>query len=496
MGNVLRAVALLSAASGLAVAEVPQTAADRALSAADLRGSWAGTVSHKGESSPFALELDPGEDGKVLTKLSIPAIHLHQVALGRLALEINGNEVRVGTFTFAFDRAVGTLSGPVPESLAPVYKLPVVLHRADKIEAPRRPEPNAAAATPVWTVDLGAALWAGTSAADGTVFAGAEDGQLHALDARTGERRWAFRAGGAIRTRAVVANGIAYVQADDGLLYAVSAATGEERFRVRVATTPVVRKPFSDPTSRYDRFGSDVTPAGGKLYLGSHDGRLLCIDPNRGTLVWEFTSGDAILAAPAVAAGRVLFGSYDGRVYAVDAATGRLLWKHDTGKPVVSTPAVVGDLVVVGSRSYDLLALDAATGAVSWQRYIWFSWVESSAIVRDGTVYVGSSDAAAVFAVDAAGGRSVWTADVWGWAWGQPAVTEERVFIGTAGQRGYPAPHRGAAMALDRATGRALWQFVLEPKDAGTYGFTGSPAVAEGLVFFAGLDGRVHAFRQ
>lgn len=481
-------------AVSLTAAGLPPTPA--ALTPSELKGLWTGVASHRGETTPIALELEPGDDGKVLTTLSLPAIHLMSVPLGRLPLAIDGTKVQVGSFALAFDRAGGVLRGTVPESLAPVYALPFELRRADALAADRRRPPDAPVATPVWTYEAGAPLWPGATAGQGLVVAGGDDGRLHALDARTGRRRWVFQAGGAIRTRATVAGDTGYLQADDGLLYALNAVTGEERWRVRVVAAPVVRKPFSDPASRYDRYGSDVTVAGGRLYVGTHDGRLLCLDPRDGARVWEFASGDAVLAAPAVAGGRVFFGSFDGHVYALDAGSGRLLWKHDTHKPVVSSPAVANDRVVVGSRSYDLLGLEAATGSVAWQRYVWFSWVESSPAVRDGVAYVGSSDAALVLAVDAATGRVVWQADVWGWAWGQPTVTEQRVYIGTAGQRGYPAPHRGAALALDRTTGRVVWQHVVGPSGDDTYGFTGSPATAEGLVFFTGLDGKVYAFGE
>lgn len=481
-------------AFSLAAAGLPPTPA--ALTPSELRGLWSGMVSHRGETSPIALELEPGDDGKVATNLSLPAIHLRSVALGRLPLAIDGTKVQLGSFALVYDRAGGVLRGTVPESLAPVYALPFELRRVDALDADRRRPPEAPTATPVWTYEAGAPLWAGATVHQGLVLAGGDDGRLHALEAGTGRSRWVFRAGGAIRTRAVAAGDTAYLQADDGLLYALNAATGEERWRVRVVAAPVVRKPFSDPTSRYDRYGSDVTVAGGKLYVGTHDGRLLCLDPSDGRRVWQFASGDAVLAAPALTGGRVFFGSFDGHVYALEAASGRLVWKHDTGKPVVSTPAVAGNRVVVGSRSYDLLGLEAATGSAAWQRYVWFSWIESSPAVRDGVAYVGSSDAALVLAVDAATGRVVWQADVWGWAWGQPAVTERRVYIGTAGQRGYPAPHRGSALALDRATGRPVWQHVVEPSGDDTYGFTGSPAAAEGLAIFTGLDGKVYAFGE
>ncbi|HSD67111.1 MAG TPA: PQQ-binding-like beta-propeller repeat protein, partial [Vicinamibacteria bacterium] len=309
-------------------------------------------------------------------------------------------------------------------------------------------------------------------------------------------KKWSFRAGGPIRTRPTAAGGTLYFQADDGYLYALAAASGQERWRVRVVEKPIERLPFDNPKSRYDRFGSDVAVAGGRLYLGTHDGRVLALDPERGEKAWEFASGDSVLGAPAVDAGRVFFGSFDGSVYALDAASGKVMWKRDTRGAVVSTPAVAGDRLVVGNRSYDLLGLEAQTGEPAWTRYIWFSWVESSPAVRDGVAYVGSSDAAAVYAVDVRTGERRWKTDVFGWAWGQPAVTDARVYAGTASQKDYLAGHKGLVVAMDRATGRAVWHYAADPAPLGPYGFPGSPAVGEGMVFVTGLDGKVYAFGQ
>jgi outer membrane protein assembly factor BamB len=466
------------------------------LTAADLAGAWAGSMSHDGEDQPLGLELEAEAEGKVLVKLSIPAVRLASQPIGSAPLQIQGNEVRLGPLTFTYDGKAGTLSGVMPEVFVPVYRVPFALHRVARIDFPPRPEPRAPVVRPAWTFETGAALWAGATFAEGVVYAGGEDGGLHALDARTGRQRWSFRAGGPIRTRATVDGGEVYFQSDDGFLYKVSAASGEERFRVRVVEKPIERLPFDNPKSRFDRFGSDVTVAGGRLYLGTHDGRVIALEPVHGGRVWEFASGDSVLAALAVDSGRVYFGSYDHFVYALDAATGRLLWKRDTQGAVVSTPAVAGDRVVVGNRCYDLLALDARGGDVDWKRYIWSSWVESSATIRDGVAYVGSSDAASVFAFDVRTGRRLWDADVYGWAWGQPAVTNGRVYAGTASQVGYLAAHRAGIMALDRASGRPVWRYAVEPGKAGAFGFPGSAAVGMGLVFVTGLDGRVYAFPQ
>jgi len=152
----------------------------QALTANELKGLWVGSVSHQGESSPLALDLEPGDDGTASVRLSIPVIHLHQVSLGQLPLVIEGNQVRVGPFALALDRAAGTLRGMVPEHLAPVHELPFTLRRAERYEQPLRPRPTAPVATPVWSYEVGAPLWAGPTVADG-------------LRARWGRRRSAPR---------------------------------------------------------------------------------------------------------------------------------------------------------------------------------------------------------------------------------------------------------------------------------------------------------------
>jgi outer membrane protein assembly factor BamB len=484
-------LALLIASAASPLAQEPPTTT---IAGSEIVGAWEGMLTHEGETQPIGLELEDGGEGKIVLKATIPVVHLAHVPLAKAVPAIQGSEVQLGPFTLTYDTQAGTLGGTMPEGLVPVYRIPFVLHRVANVQATERPEPTAPVVEPAWSFDAGSPLWAGPTVAEELVLAGGEDGRLHALDPRTGKERWSFKAGGAIRTRAVVVGEDVYFQADDGFLYKLSARSGEERFRKRVVEKPIERLPFNNPKSRFDRFGSDVTVSRGRLFLGTHDGRLLALDPARGDTVWEFAAGDSVLAAPAIDSGRVYFGSYDHHVYALDAASGRLLWKRDTQGAVVSTPAIVSDLVIVGTRAYDFLALQARTGEVAWKRYIWFSWVESSAVVRDGVAYVGSSDAAAVFAFDTRSGRPLWTADVYGWAWGQPAVTADRVYVGTASQKDYLAGHRGGVMALDRQTGRPLWRFAAPPGASGNYGFPGSPGIGAGKVFVTGLDGKVYAF--
>ncbi len=315
--------ALLAGLAAIPVASAAQ-GASVGLPAVDLAGAWSGTITHDGETTPFGLELEPAAEGQLTLNATIPAMHLVHQAMGTVTPKVERGEVRLGPFSFAYDAAAQTLTGVVPEALAPVYRIPLVLRRVPGIAAPGRAEPGGRAVLPVWTFEAGSPLWAGPTFSGGVVYVGGEDGQVHAVEAASGRRRWSFRAGGAIRTRPTVSDGAVYVQADDGFLYKLAAARGEERWRVKVVEKPIERLPFDDPKSRYDRFGSDVTASGGRLYLGTHDGNVLALDPASGARAWSFATGDAVLAAPAVDSGRVYAGSFDKHVYALDAATGRL----------------------------------------------------------------------------------------------------------------------------------------------------------------------------
>ncbi|HVT58398.1 MAG TPA: PQQ-binding-like beta-propeller repeat protein [Thermoanaerobaculia bacterium] len=463
-------------------------------SAADLAGIWVAYASHDGESSPLILHLDTAEGGALRGRWSTPAIHVWEVGLPPVSVQ--GDEVKIeNVIVLHYDRAAGTLTGTLPAFWVPVYPMQVTFRRS----RPQRPEPAAPIAAPVWTFDAKAAVWADLAFAKGVLFVGADDGQLHALDAGTGKPSWNFHAGGAIRACPRPAGGDLFVQADDGYLYRLNAASGEQRWRARLEP-PVVRHPLDKEDSNYDYRASGVTIADRRLFVGTHDGHLLALDPADGSRLWDFATAGSVLSTPAVDSGRVYFGSFDGNVYALAAASGALLWKHDTGAPVSSSPALHEGRVIIGSRSYDLMALDGASGKPAWTRYYWFSWVESSATILGGSAYVGSSDAAKLFAFDARSGRRLWDLDAGGCAWGRPAVNERRVYIGTVGTQHYIAEHRAMVLAVDRATGLPSWRYPVAapaaaPRELAAYGFAGSPVLGAGLVYFAGLDGRVQAFK-
>src|SRR4030065_682039 len=91
-----------------------------------------------------------------------------------------------------------------------------------------------------------------------------------------------------------------------------------------------------------------------------HSGYSTSTAPSTNQTQWIFTATSDVYSSPAVAGGRLYVGSYDGKVYCLNAATGASIWSYSTGGQVWSSPAVVEGKVSVGSRNGSLYCVIAA----------------------------------------------------------------------------------------------------------------------------------------
>ena len=68
-------------------------------------------------------------------------------------------------------------------------------------------------------------------------------------------------------------------------------------------------------------------PVDGRIYIGTEQGDLYCLNMSDGSTVWKARIGADSDSTPAVANGRVYTAAEDGYVYCFDQSTGELLWK-------------------------------------------------------------------------------------------------------------------------------------------------------------------------
>ena len=174
----------------------------------------------------------------------------------------------------------------------------------------------------------------------------------YTIDLETGVEQWHHTIDGLdwySESSATVADGTVYVGSYNGDVYALDADDGSKRWE------------YSTDNWIY----SSPTVADGTVYVGSYDDDVYALDSADGTEIWSYTTGDSIYSSPTVADGTVYLGSFDGKVYALDAADGTNLWNYETEDSIFSSPTVADGTVYIGSDDGNLYALRAGVSASS-----------------------------------------------------------------------------------------------------------------------------------
>ena len=389
-----------------------------------------------------------------------------------------------------------------------------------------------------WTLKTGGPIVASPAIADGVIYIPSMDTYLYAIDQETGKEKWKYKSSMPIVSSPAVAGGLLYFVSSAGALGAIDIASGKIKW---VLPTEYERKfeaknlhgyPPAAQTipDAWDIFTSSPAVANGKVFFGSGDGNIYAADAQTGVLQWKFATKDVVHSSPAVVGNTLYVGSWDSYLYALDTETGVEKWSFKSGEdPTIhnqvgfqSSPAVVEGTVYVGCRDAHVYAIDAATGRKKWDYPTSKSWVIGTPAVRDGIVYVGTSDSARFMGLDSKNGRLRFNFDAKAYMFSSAAL---------AGDLAYVGDHNGKLYAIDTKSGKLAWEFqteaskkdplkVLNPDGSlnqealfasvfgdfedmyvDIYKFTtigaivSSPVVDKGVVYFGSMDGNFYALR-
>lgn len=200
--------------------------------------------------------------------------------------------------------------------------------------------------------ETGAVVWKqetenfinGTPAvANGRIVFGGCDGMLRILETN-GSEKLAVDAGSHIASSPAVMNNTAYVGQYAGAVLAINLETGKTLWNHGGAgqAEPFLAPPAVDKT---------------RLFIGSRDKSMHCLDRATGTPIWTFRTRGQIEGGVAIGSGLALFGSADGRIYAIDASTGKRKGSFDIGAPISSSPTPIEDTILVSAEDGRLYAL-------------------------------------------------------------------------------------------------------------------------------------------
>lgn len=344
-----------------------------------------------------------------------------------------------------------------------------------------------------WRVRTGGPVRATPAVTFERVYVGSGDGFLYALDRRNGRVIWRTDAGSPVHGSPAVTQGRIIVTTLSGKTVAVDEASGKVRW-TRQAGAPLPSNTASRARYDYEYFTSSPVVAGNLVIVGAWDGAIAALDLRTGRQQWHRQTNGRIVATPAIANSTVYAPSFDGKVYALDLRTGADRWIYRTvgdtidlaktgydRRGIQGSPAVANGHVYVGSRDGGVYALDQRTGELRWRASHGGSWIVGSpAIDGDSRLYVGSSDARFIQALDASSGRELWRVRVAGNVQSSPLRVGDLLIVATYTNQ----PEDGPAelLALNAATGAQRWRLPLGAP-------TVSSVVAADDELYVGTDG-------
>jgi outer membrane protein assembly factor BamB len=379
-----------------------------------------------------------------------------------------------------------------------------------------------------WKFKTHGKIFSSPAVYSGVVFIGSEDKNLYAIDVHSGKELWKFKTGGDIHSSPSVYNNVVYFGSFDGCYYAVNAKTGTEKWRFKTGGEKWVENDQPDPWQFF--LSSPVIKPkekSGIVYFGSSDGFVYAVDAENGNLKWKFKTEGPVHSSPALYQGKLFIGSWDNNLYALDAQSGQELWRFKTGeKPMMhgiqASPCVDNGSVYFGARDAYFYSLNIETGTLNWKYSADNSWILTTAGVKDGTVYLGTSDSFLFLALDANTGKEKYRIPANGYIYSSPALAYNTAFFGD---------FTGKVFAVDMQTGQKLDEFATASRKANAervlkddkldfhYVATGmdlslystmysvmnkfytlgavvsSPAIVGGVIYFGSSDGNLYSIK-
>ena len=424
-----------------------------------LIGHWVGAVEDGDKSPSIYITVKPIDDTlRAIVNFPITNFYNFQGTVGAR----NDSSARLGPFRFTPNENTDELNGIT--RVGRNWQFPTRLRRGDPDKAPSSgtpPEPKRTG-RPLWTFQTGVAIWGSPVLAGNLLYVASVDSTIYCINASAGEVIWRVQTDGPLVSYLTVVAVRLYALSDDGLLYVLDAETGKNVWAFDTGGGTVVRAWPDD--HRFDHAGSRATVDGDGVLIGSAEGHVYSLDRETGIEHWRFKTEGIVRSRPVVSDGVVVFGSYDGYVYGIKRVDGSLLWKQRIRSPVISSAAVHSGLAIVGARDATLHAFELKTGESVWRHNYWASWVESTPIVFQDTLFIGSSDYQRALALDPKSGKEIWNFHTWGRPFGTPAPSGDYLFVSVLGNWQREAiPRLGKFYCLDRSTGAEIWRYDFEP---------------------------------
>lgn len=319
--------------------------------------------------------------------------------------------------------------------------------------------PGEDSVSPLWTFKCEDEIRSTPAVARDTVFVGAYDHNLYALDANNGSFRWKFPAAEGIASSPYVYKDSVYIGSADNNLYSIHFFSGRQNWHC-MTQGPI----YSSPRAKFEH-----------VFFGSDDHHLYAVNTGSGRVAWKTDAYHPVRSSAHVTDDYVYFGTEGGYVFCLDLA-GEVKWQFQARRGVTSTPTMAEEIVFVGSMDSTVYALDMSSGWPIW-RFRANRPIISSPLAHEGVVFIGSADGN-LYAIEMSSGRELWHFETEGQIASSPAIWQDAVYFGSTD---------GAVYSVDVAKGRLRWRFATRNM------VISSPVIVDGVLYIGSVDHHVYA---
>ena len=100
-------------------------------------------------------------------------------------------------------------------------------------------------------------------------------------------------------------------------------------------------------------------------HTGAADGQ----GPANLAVKWKFKTEGPITSSPSIVDAKVYVGSYDRNLYCIDAQSGGFVWKYKVDAQILSSPTIVDGRVYIGPDDGNIYCPNANNGSLAWKTY-------------------------------------------------------------------------------------------------------------------------------
>ncbi|NTU60953.1 MAG: PQQ-binding-like beta-propeller repeat protein [Caldiserica bacterium] len=192
-----------------------------------------------------------------------------------------------------------------------------------------------------------------------------------------------------------------------------------------------------------------------KLYVGTQDLKMLCLDAGNGQLVWQSEMISNAYGTPCVVGGVACQPTEDGHVYCFDVQSGKQKWVQNTKESISVEATVDGQKLYVPAEK-NLYCVNAEDGTILWKVVL---EVNRGTLVSTDSDRVYCSSCNDLVCLDASDGSVLWTNRQKRGTYSSAVVYEDRVYACTNAEASdaYKEMKYGSLFCFNPKSGETIW---------------------------------------